>query len=337
MASMDVFKSSAFSMISLTGAIQKVDYVPQMLGQMGIFEPMPVRTTKLFVDRRDGMLALIPSTPTGAPPVELEKDLRDAVALQTTRLAKGFTLYAEEIQNIRAFGSETEFMQVQAEYLRRMQRVRTDMELTHEYHRLGALKGLLLDADGSTVIYDYFDAFDVTKPDPIDFALDTATTDVRKKCQDLTRSMARSSRGTFTPATTVHALAGDDFYDALISHPSVEKTYLNWSAATDLRDNKAFGAFTFGGVTFHNYRGTDDNETVAVDPDQAEFFPVGASGVFKKAMAPLEAMQYVNTPGQDVYAMNVMDRDRNFWTRGELYSNPLYFCQRPEVLRTGTA
>lgn len=338
MASMDIFNSSAFLMTSLTGAVNKVGYKPQLLGSLNIFEPMPVRTRTVFVDRREGKLTLIPSSPVGAPPKELVVDPRNAVPLKTTRLAEGFTLYAEEIQGIRAFGSETEFAQVQAEYLKRMASVRDDMDLTHEFHRLGALQGLLLDADGTTVIYNYFTEFGVTEAPAIDFDLDNAnpaTGAIRLKTAEVIRFMSRSAGGAFTPGTTIHALVGDAFYDALITHPEVEKTYQNWAAAADLRQDRTWQAFTYGGITWHNYRGTDDNSTVAIDPDEAKFFPVGAKDVFKKAMAPAEFGPYVNTLGQDTYAMNIPDRDRQAWTRGELYSYPLYFCQRPDVLRKG--
>lgn len=338
MASMDIFNSSAFSMTSLTGAVNKVGYKPQLLGSLNIFEPMPVRTRTVFVDRREGKLTLIPSSPVGAPPKELVVDPRNAVPLKTTRLAEGFTLYAEEIQGIRAFGSETEFAQVQAEYLKRMASVRDDMDLTHEFHRLGALQGLLLDADGTTVIYNYFTEFGVTEAPAINFDLgnaNPATGAIRLKTAEVIRSMSRSAGGAFTPGTTIHSLVGDAFYDALITHPEVEKTYQNWAAAADLRQDRTWQAFTYGGITWHNYRGTDDNSTVAIDPDEAKFFPVGAKDVFKKAMAPAEFGPYVNTLGQDTYAMNIPDRDRQAWTRGELYSYPLYFCQRPDVLRKG--
>ena len=335
MAGMDVFNNNAFSMISLTGTVEKIDYVPQTLGQLGIFDPMPVRTRNLFVDRREGKLTLIPSSPLGAPPEELINDDRNAVPLRTARLAKGFTLYAHEIEGIRAFGSETEFMQVQAEYLRRMAQVRNDMDLTHEFHRLGALQGVLLDADGVTVIYNYFDEFEITPAPVVDFNLDNSATDVRAVCVQLARDMIRNSGGAITQTTAIHALAGDAFYDALIAHESVVKTYLNWAAAADLRTGNAFQAFTYGGITFHNYRGTDDNSVVAIDTDEAKFFPVGARDVSKKAMAPAEFGPFINTMGRDTYAMNVRDLARDAWTRGELYSYPLYFCQRPEVLRTG--
>ena len=337
MASMDIFNNSAFSMTSLSGVVNKLDYQPQLLGELGLFEPMPVRTRTVFVDRRDGGLTLIPTSPTGAPPSELDGDNRDAVPLKTTRLAKGFTLYAEEIQGIRAFGSETELEQVQGEFLRRMARVRADMELTHEYHRLGALQGKLLDSDGSTVIYDYFSQFGVAEAAAVNFALGTTTTDVRGKCAAVVRAMARSSKGAFTPATQVHALVGDTFYDLLINHDQVRKTFEGWAAAADLRQGAAFNAFTYGGITFHNYRGTDDGSSVAIAATEAKFFPVGASGVFKKAMAPAEFGPYVNTLGMDTYGINIPDRDRQAWTRGEIYSYPLYLVQRPEVLRKGVS
>lgn len=341
MASMNIFKNSAFSVMSLTGAIDKMEYQPQTLGNMGLFEPIPTRTRTIFVDRRDGKLALIPTSADGAPPEDLDDDNRDAVPLKTTRLTKRFTLYAHELEGIRAFGSETELQAVQAEYLRRAARIRTDMELTHEYHRLGALQGLLLDADGTSVIYNYFDQFGVTQPSVINFELDTETTNVRGKLKDMVRSMARGSGGAFTPNTTVHALAGDEFYDKLINHKTVRETFLNWSAAADLRRNSgqggAFQSFTFGDVTFHNYRGTDDNSTVAIPSNQAKFFPVGARDIFKVAWAPLETLDFVGTPGRETYMMNVPDRDRNMWTKGEIYSYPLYFCQDPTVLRSGVA
>ncbi|WP_299663851.1 major capsid protein [uncultured Ruegeria sp.] len=336
MATMDVFNSSAFSTTSLTGMVNTVDFVPSLLGSLGIFEPMPVRTRNVFVDRRDGVQVLIPTSADGAPPEELANDGRDAVPLKTTRLAKSFTLYAHEVDGIRAHGSETELESVQSEYRTRTQRLMGDVDLTHENMRLGALQGIVLDADGSTVINNYFTDFAEAQAAAVSFELDVATTNVNGLCKDIVRAMSRSARGSFVPGTQVHALAGDAFYDALIAHPNVEKFYMNWVAAQSLRETQAFEAFRFGNITFHNYRGTDDNSTVAIANDECKFFPVGARDVFKVAHAPLENMAYVNTPGRERYMMNVIDRDRDMWTKGEIYSYPLYVCQQPRVLRSAT-
>lgn len=336
MATMNVFNSSAFSMTSLSGAVEKMDYVPNFLGSLGIFEPMPVRTRNIFVDQRDSTLTLIPESPLGGEPDERKHDDRSAVALKARRLAKGFTLYAHEIDGIRAFGGESEMERVQAELLRRMGSVRRDMEATHELHRLGAIQGILTDASGDTT-YSYFTEFGVSQASAVNFALGTAGTDVRKKCADVIRAMERASKGAMVPGATVHALCGDSFYDQLIDHPKVRDTYLNFVAAAALREPTPFRSFSFGGITFHNYRGTDDNSTIAIAAAEAKFFPVGAPEVFKVAYAPAEFAPFVNTLGQSIYAMTINDRDRQAWVRGEMYSYPLYFCQRPEMLQRATA
>ena len=339
MATMDVFNGSAFDLTALSGAVDNTDYKPQLLGELGLFEASPTDSKNVFVDQRDGELALIQTSERGSPVAELARDARKAVSFVVPRIAKGETIYAAEVANWRAFGTENESTRVATEYNRRMERVRKDIELTHENMRLGALKGILLDADGST-IYNYFTEFGVTEAGATSFELEVATTDVRGICNAITRSMARSSKGAFTSATTVHALAGDAFYDALILHPQVRETYTAWSAAADLRAGGAFQAFTYGGITFHNYRGTDDGTTVGVATDEVKFFPVGAEGVFKHIMAPAdEFMPYVGAPGQNVYSMNVRDtaytpNDR--WVRNEQYSYPLFMCQKPNVLRKGT-
>ncbi len=339
MASIDFFVNNpGFSLTSLSSQVEKLDYVPGLIGSLGIFEKVPVRTRTVWVDRREGEVNLIQTSANGAPPEELVRDDRSAVPLKAVRLAKGATIYAAEIASWRAFGSESEQTVVMQEYARRMERVRQDMEYTHEKHRLGALQGTLLDADGST-IYSYATEFGESIPAATSFKLDVDTTDVRGICADLIRSVARAAKGAWIDGrTTLHALVGDAFYDALINHPKVRETYLNWSAAADLRGNAAFGAFQYGGITFHNYRGSDDNSEIAINTDRAKFFPVGAVDVFKQVMAPAdEFIPFVGAQGQNVYSMNLRDPSgRDAWVRNEQYSYPLYICQRPGLLRAGT-
>lgn len=336
MATMDIFNAPQFSVTSLSGMIEKIPYVPTLLGSMGLFEPMPVRTRNVMVERREGRLQLIQSSADGAPPDVLESDDRDLVIMRTPRLAKRFTLYAYELDGIRAFGSESELIQVQAEYQRRAARIKADMAATHEHHRLGALQGVLMDADGTSVIRDYFEEFEIDRPAPVTFDFRRTSTGLRMRLARFAREYIRGSGGAIAEGTAIHALIGDDAYDALISHPEVERLYLNWSAAADLAERKIFDSFKFGGIVWHNYRGSDDQATIGVPTNGVRFFPVGANGVFKKAMAPLETLDYLGTPGQDLYLMNIPDRERSMWTKGEEYSYPLYMCQRPDLLRSGT-
>ena len=333
MAHMDIFNQRAFHQVELVDALDRVPHKPQFLGSLGIFEARPVRTTTVSVEERNGALELITTSPRGAPLEQADKQKRNIRDFRTVRLAKGDRLMADEIQDIRAFGSTSEMVAVMQEIMRRAQSLRDDAELTHEHMRLGAIMGKVLDADGTTVIRDWFAEWGISQPDEIDFALGTATTEVRTKCHGVIRAMQRAAAGSWTPGTTVHALVGDNFFDALISHKSVKETYLNWAAASDLRGNMAFESFPFGGITFHNYRGTDDNSTVAVHADKCHFFPVGARKVFQVAYSPAETFDFVNTPGRPFYPMIIPDRDRNAFVDLEIYSYPLHICTRPHMLQ----
>lgn len=332
MATMDIFNDDAFSMTSLAGAIDKVPYVPGFLGAQNLFEPRPVTTETVAVEKVDGVLSIVQTSERGAPLERQGAEKRDIRDFRSRRIAKSDTIRASEIQGVRAWGSETELQQVQQVVARRQMRLRRDVELTHENMRLGAVQGIVLDADGST-IYNWFTEWGISQAAEIDFALTTATTDVRGKCSQVIRQMQQAGKGAFTTATQVHALASNEFYDALIAHPLVRDTYLNWAAAMELRDNPVFRSFPFGGITFHNYRGTDDGSTVVVPANKCKFYPAGATDVFEVAYSPGETFDWVNTPGQPIYSLIVPDRDRNTFVDVELYSYPLYLCNRPEMLQ----
>jgi hypothetical protein len=320
-------------MIQLSEAVEELEYVPQYLDTLGIFEEESLFVRDVAVETKYGSISLISTSAEGAPPSDTKPRERDTKPFRTQRLAGSFTLYASEVGGMRAFGSESELETVMSVYAERMAILRDKMDLTHEFHRLGALQGMLFDADGS-LIYDYWDEFKKEKPAVFDFKLGTATTVVRKKCAEITRSLVASSKGAFLPGTEIHALCGDAFYDNLTNHESVVRTYEGWAAAADLRGNNAHEVFSHGGIFFHNYRGTDDGTTVSVKPDQCIIFPRNAKGVFKKYMSPAnEFMPFIGTKGRSVYAMNIRDEQREAWSKGELYSYPLFICTRPDLVR----
>lgn len=333
MPSMDIFNSDAFSAIQMTAAVEKVPFRPSLLGSLNLFEPDRIRTEWAVIEKRDGTLSLISTSDRGAPLDEQASIKRDIRSFRTVRLAKGDTIRASELQNIRAFGSETELQTVQQEIAVRLSRLRNDLELTLENHRLGAVQGVVVDADGSTTLKNWFTEWAITQATEVDFALGTSTTDVRGKCATIKRNMMQAAKGAWVAGTQVYGLASDGFFDALISHDNVRQSYINWTAAADLREPLAYETFVYGGITFVNYRGTDDGSTVAVPADKCKFFPVGANGVFRVAQSPAETFDFVNTPGMDVYAMIIPDRERNASVRIEVYSYPLFICTRPEMLQ----
>lgn len=341
MAHMDVFRQRPFHMVELSAAVQRTPFRPNFIGSLNLFSTRRVRTPTVSVERKGGTLALIQTTERGAPLTDAEREKRDIRDFRTLRIARGHTLYAHEIDGIRAFGSETELQMVQrelSEIIGGDTGLLSQIELTHEHMRLGAVQGILLDADGSTLM-NWFAAFGINQPAEIDFDLDNANPAsgaVRKVCNQVLRQMKRAAEGAWVEGQTMAmGICGDAFWDDLTSHSEVRETFLGQQEAADLRNRVGmpFSAFNYGGITFVNYRGTDDNTTVAVGTNLCKFFPVGAPGAFVQAFSPAEFLPFVNTPGQDVYAILVEDKDRQAWVRPEVYSYPLHMCTRPGMLQ----
>jgi hypothetical protein len=338
MATLDIFKQDAFRLTSMLQAIRETDYLPGRLGSMGIFTPNPVRTETVAIEKLGETLALIQTSQRGAPLDQRKTEKRNIRDFRTVRIAEADRIMAAELANIRAFGTESELMQVQAEIARRLSGpagLESKVELTLENMRLGAVQGIVLDADGST-IYNWFDEFDVTQPTELDFDLDNgspASGAVRKKCNEVVRSMMKAAKGVWTAGTQVHALCGDAFWDDLTAHSEVRQTYLNTQQAAELRNGNAYETFNYGGITWENYRGTDDGTTVAIHTDKAKFFPVNAPGAFLEVFSPGERFEHIGQLGERVYPMIVPDRDRDMYADIEVYSYPLHICTRPLMLQ----
>lgn len=340
MTILNVFRNDAFSSVQLTSGVERNPFNPTGIGDLKIFEPFPIRTTALAVEQRQGKLIVIPTSNRGEPPTQRVTEKRQARYFPVPRIAHSDTVWASEIQDVREFGQESVMMQVQAEVARRLSGptgLQASVEYTWERMRLGAIQGKVVDADDA-IIYDWFEEFAITQPTEIGFdLLNPAPVDgaLRTLCNQVVRGMARASQGAFTATTTVMGLCGDEFWDALVNHPDVTKTYYNWAAATELRQGTAFEAMRFGGIDWFNYRGSDDTTSVAVPTDKVKFFPKNAPGVFQVAYAPGESVQWVNTLGKPIYIIPIPDRERQMYWKMEAYSYPLFICNRPEVLFSG--
>jgi hypothetical protein len=354
MLTMDAFRADAFAAVSLTAAVDKMKYTPGLLGQIpGLFTPRPVRTTAVWIEERSNGPVLILTQPRSAPPKVRGAEIRTARSFITKALGEGARIMADELQGIRAFGSETEMKQLMTEVARRQYLIKQDIEVTKENWRLTCLQGALLDADGST-IYNWNNEFNQPQAAEVNWDLQNATPVsgiIRQMCNQTSRHVKRQLQGVGGNDVKVGALCGDEFFDAFTSHVEVRQTFLNWTAAAELRTGNAWDVFNFGGINWINYRSTDDadptppvgsnvgsttNPTAAVGvaTTRAKFFPINA-GIFQEAYAPAPRFEFVNTPGLDTYSWVVMDEKRDMWADVETFSYPLFVCTMPGCLLSG--
>ena len=339
---LDIFNSNAFGIVRLTDAVNRTPFVPGRIGQMGLFgQGTGITTTSVLIEEKDGFLKMLSPTPRGAPGETLDKKKRRLRSLAVPHFEVNDAVMAEEVQGVRAFGEETALETVMGKLAERNRDVITpSFAVTEEFARVGAVKGIITYADGSTV--DLFDLFEVSQPATVGFDLDAANPvlgSVRNLCASIYRSMSDKLGG--VPFSHIHAFVGNDFFDALIKHPEVRATYLNQEAAGELRmgsvnvQGLVYGTFMFGGIVWENYRGSYNGSPFFAD-DAAQFVPVGVPNLFRTVYAPADYIETVNTVGKRLYAKQYpMENGKGVYYDAQM--NSLSYCTRPEVLIPGVA
>ena len=324
------FNNPAFSMSSLTAAI---NIIPNRFGRieaLKIFPDKPVRTRQVMVEEQNGVLNLLPTLPPGAPGTVGTRGKRTMRSFVIPHIPHDDVVLPEEVQGIRAFGSETEMESIASVMARHLQTMRNKHAITLENLRMGALKGVILDADGS-VIYNLFDEFGIT-PTAINFDLANASANVKRSCANVLRHFEDNLKGEFM--TAVHCLCSPEFFDALTEHVKVKDAFAYSMQRAVLIDDMRAG-FTFGGLTFEEYRGqaTDMNGVTRrfIAAGEAHAFPLGTVDTFSTYYAPADFNETANTMGQALYAKQ---EPRKFERGTDLHtqSNPLPMCHRPGVL-----
>jgi hypothetical protein len=285
-----------------------------------------------MIEEREGSLNLIETTARGAPAVQNKHNKRKARSFVVPHVALEDTILADEVQNMRAFGSETNIESVQQVVQFRLAEMANKHDATLEHLRVGAIKGQILDADGSTVLYDLFTEFGVTQYGEIDFDLDNpspAAGAVKKKCHDVRRKIEDELGA--QPYDHIHAICGSAFFDDLSGHPEVTKAYDRYLDGLFLRQGQARGSFEYAGIVFEEYRGKVGTVDYT-DTNKAYFFAAGVPGLFRQYNAPADFVETANTVGLPRYAKQAIDQEFGRWVKLHTQSNPLPICTRPKTL-----
>lgn len=336
----DVFNSDAFSEVNIAAAIKKIPYKPMRLGPGGLslFDEKPISTTAVAIEEASGQLSLIGSSPRGAAGdvlVDTKRKLRTFSAQHLSRNAK---VMADEVQGVRAFGTDDQEVAVDMKLNEKLATLQAMHEVTWEYHRVGALIGKVLDADGASVLLDVYDAFGVTQSVQ-DFAFTTSTTDIRSLC-DAVADLIDDELGA-VGYDHVHAVVGGDFYDALIKHKYVQdalKAQTLAGAAKVLEDLR--NGFTIGAITFERAKrwkcvDAAGNSRLFVSTDVGYAFPVGATTpngpMFIGRYAPQPFLDCVNRLCPPLVVKPEIDPKQRFVELTGV-SCPLYLNTRPKAV-----
>jgi hypothetical protein len=325
MADIAIFDDAAFSVPTLTAAINDQPYLPGRIGGLGLFQEEGIMTLTVQIEKDGDTLALVPAGERGTSGLVVSAGKRQMIPFNTVHLPERFTIKADEIQGIRAFGSRTELQAVQDVVNTRLAKARRQLDATHEFQRMGALNGQILDADGTTVLLDIYGRFGVQRQ-TLAMGLNNEGADMRVQAGEAL-DMQEEALGAVT-STGSRAFCGKNFWNKLITHKSVKDTYLNSAQASELRGD-ARTSFEFGGIVWERYRGKVAGVSFVHD-DKALLVPEGVPDLYISAFAPADYMETVNTQGVPYYS-KLEPLPFGKGVAGEAQSNPLHLCTRPRA------
>lgn len=325
MASLDIFNNDAFSVQSLTKAINDVPHQPTRIGDLGWFTEEGITTTSLSIEKMGTTLSLVPAASRGAPGKPMTNDKRQMIPIQTVHLPQRGAVVADEVQNLRAFGSESELESVQTLVNRKLGKMRRNIDVTLEWQRIGAMKGIVLDSDGTTELLNLWTAFGVSQQTHA-MLLNSDTTKVKTKCVEAKRKVEDALGGLMY--RSLRAMCSESYWDAFVSHPAVERAYERWMEGAFLReDQRDQGGFYFAGIFWEEYRGNVSGQEF-IEDGSAYLVPEGVSDLFVTNFAPADYMETVNTNGLPYYAKQE-PMGFNKGVELEAQSNPISINTRP--------
>ncbi|MEP6587143.1 MAG: major capsid protein [Polaromonas sp.] len=328
MATLDIFQNDAFSLSSLSQTITDLPRVPTKLGSSGLFQEYGINSLVMMIERQGSSLKLVPTAPRGGVGDVAALGPRKLIPVAGVHLPQRGSVLADEVQGIRAFGSETEVDAVSTLVKRKLKSMKDNIDLTLEYQRIGALKGQVLDADGSVLI-DMYSTFGMTQlTEFFNIATASSGADVKASSRAVSRKIRTALGG--RAFTGIRAEVSEDFFDKLTGNNDLKTAWKDWQAGQYLREQQNEDNFSFAGITYSVYGGgTDGADFIASGTGYA--YPVGLPGMFQTAYCPADYMETVNTNGIPYY----VKQEAMAFGKGismEAQSNPLMLNTLPEVV-----
>lgn len=335
--------NNPFELLDYTGAVNALDPVHGFISGQNQFNITPLNTNYADFDRQTSTTRVITS---GA------RDARDGY-IQEGRSAQNYVMnlvnyrkYAsvtnQDIQNKRQVGSASDLETFQNVVSTRTTDMRKDVDESVEYLQFRALTGALPDGAGgsSDNMYDFLG---LTASDyEFDMELDTASTNLNIKFDQLKREVSTSFRGG-RAAGPIDVIVDYTMWEKMMTNADFQNAYMYFQSTVnpqraDLVQYYDWGVteyFEHAGVRIFAYNPTfnlDNGSTATVLAEGTGIaMPRNRSGMFAGFYGPSTKVDSANGAGSEMYAYAWMEQNRERYNLEVQYSH-LYLCLKPEAV-----
>lgn len=315
---MDIYRDF-FNREELVRVLSQAPYTPGMLGEMGIFETIPLGSTVFDIEvqvKEAGRI--LTAISRGAPRQQEGLDKRSVVSFGTQSFGDQGAVMADEVLNARSHGISGSKELIENRRLRLISKLRRTMDYTHEKLRMNVLTSPATPEFGSGAASTII-------------AVQTTATKLRQEIfNKLIVPIESALDGLTYGGITV--ICSDGYWSDLIEAQSIKETYLNAAQAVELRGDVPM-KFSFGGVTWVRYRGTS---TCKIPDNQAIAVPTGVTETFFQAFAPNDTLESVGSGGMgQPYYLGSKPMVDSQGTKGwevSIQSHPRMVCGRPACI-----
>lgn len=336
---LDYLNAPEFSDDRLTEAINVAEYMTGRPAQLGIFRDVPIPTTYVRIGISEDEIAIIPSRERGGESNVNMRGNRGALNLDVPHFPLDDAISPSDVQNILAWGEERAFTMLGDVVTQKQETMRLKHERTWHFLDWGALRGLIVDAEG-TLIADLYEEFGITQPVQ-DFAFGTAGTDVPGLLRGVKSRVGRELRG--APTTGLRVFASADWFDGFVSHASVTEALKHYGApgqANPARDD-VVDEFRFANVVVERVDEEFSHRTAngtfemlpAIAEGEALAVPMGTN-YFRRYNAPPDSIDLANRAPDPAAKIFVSTEDLPHGKGREMHteSNILPICARPQII-----
>lgn len=330
----NIAQDDAFSFLTLTAKVNLLPRIPFQISESKLFQSEGIDTTTLAIEKFQGRSALVAYSPRGGVGETIERERSHMRSFSIPHLERLESVLADEVQNVRQFGTVDQRETVSNKIVQRLARHFRDFDMTEEHQKIGAIKGIVLDKFGNQV-ENLYTAFEVAVPTVVNMALDVGSTQVRSKSDDIFHSIQDSLEGFIVTSAT--AWCGRNFFQQLINHTDVREIY-KAAGATQALLGKTPTEITIGRITYKVYDMSPSAAQAAslgdgfIAADEAVVVPDNVPDMFITRYAPADYEDTVNTIGLPRYARVIQKRNHKGYDI-EVQSNPISINTQPQAVR----
>lgn len=326
---MPLSNNQHFGVKPMSEAINKLPATPTTIRSLGIFTPQYLTTTHVDVELKHNSLTLVEAVPRGTPGEPVASGPRNIESFNLLHLPKNDVVIADDVQNVRAFGSANSTETVAEKVNDKLAGMKADIEYTREYLMLGALLGKVMNRDGTTELLNIYQRFGLTRGEHV-WALDQANTKVGQKIDATKTALAKLKRGEVVSGWA--CLCSPEFMQALVYHDNIVKLYERFQDGKAYREGNTNIEFEHKDIRFIQYD-DDFGNNVKIKAGEAILLPLGTRSTYREFFAPANYSETVNTKALPYYAKREKMKFDKGWEL-EAQSNPLPLVMRPELVAT---